>query len=71
MFITLVGATVMEEKAERPEFQHVCEFCGHEFFSSRRHQRFCCRKCACTANNGKKKVTVAGVLFGKMVFGGI
>lgn len=60
-FMTLVGATVMEEKAERPEFQHVCERCGKEFFSRNRHQKFCCHKCACTANNGKKKVTVERV----------
>lgn len=61
MFMTLVGATVMEEKAERPKFQHVCEYCGNEFFNNRKHQKFCCHKCAYTANNGKKKVTVEKV----------
>lgn len=37
---------------EKPQYRHVCEYCGKEFFiKSKRQQKYCCYDCRYEADN--------------------
>lgn len=47
--------------AEMPQYRHVCEYCGQEFFvKSKRQQKYCCEECrieaACQRSREKNNV---------------